>query len=314
MTTLTSLARAVAVRAGRAQKITTVRHVHVHERPLVFIPLALAGEANAPLAAMVGDSPESAWLLVVPQPRNRDQRFAFAASLASIVLSYVDSFMGEVEAVAVDRGRDIRSRYANAPQLLVPNPGGLNFVRLFGRSTRFRRSYGDYAVDPSVPVLGRWLTFFAERTEHPGSCALLAATNALAQHWASGQSPVEDRNLAALLGWIDPPAGMSGADAAARAEDPLTWPPAGPATDPSFDNEILGRLIDAGSVPALEKALATQLEPTWALMWRAVLWSIFAPLDGSGPAPVTSVHVRRIIRPGWSQMSRQRDAAILAWR
>jgi hypothetical protein len=152
----------------------------------------------------------------------------------------------------------------------VPNPGGLNFVRLFGRSTRFRRPYGDYAVDPSVPVFGRWLTFFAERAEHPGSCALLAATDALAEHWASGQSPVEDRNLAGLLGWIDPPAGMSGADAAAQAEDPLTWPPAGPATDPSFDNEVLAPLIDAGSVPALEKALATQLEPTWALMWRAV--------------------------------------------
>lgn len=47
---------------------------------------------------------------------------------------------------------------------------------------------------------------------------------------------------------------------------------------------------------------------------HAVLWSIFAPLDGPGPAPVTSVHVRRAIRPGWPQMSRQRDAAILAWR
>jgi hypothetical protein len=270
MSTLTSLARAMAVRAGRAQPITTVRHVHIHERPLVFIPLTLAGEANAPLAAMVGDDPGSPQLLVVPQPRNRDQRFAFAASVASIVLSYMDSFMDQAEVVAVDRGRAIRSRYTNAPQLLVPNPGGLNFVRLFGRSTRFRRPYGDFAVDPSVPVLGRWLTFFAERTEHPGSSLLLAATDALAQHWASGQSPVEDRNLAALLGWIDPPAGMSGADAAAQAEDPLTWPPAGPATDPSFDNEVLAPLIDAGTVPALEKALATQVEPTWALMWRAV--------------------------------------------
>jgi hypothetical protein len=258
------------VREGRAQPITTVRHVHVHERPLVFIPLTLAGEANAPLAAMVGDDPDSPHLLAVPQPRNRDQRFAFAASLASVVLSYVDSFAGQVEAVPLDRGRDIRVRYANAPQLLVPNPGGINFVRLFGRSTRFRRPYGDYAVDPSVPVLGRWLTFFFERAEYPGSCLLLAATDALAQHWASGQSPVEDRNLASLLGWIDPPPGMTGADAAAQAEDPLTWPPAGPATDPSFDNEVLAPLIDAGTVPSLERALATQLEPTWALMWRAV--------------------------------------------
>jgi len=41
-----------------------VRHVHVSDRPLVFIPLALAGEANAPLAAMVGDEARAPRLLV----------------------------------------------------------------------------------------------------------------------------------------------------------------------------------------------------------------------------------------------------------
>jgi hypothetical protein len=270
MSTLTSLARVQAVRAGRAQPIATVRHVHLHDRPLVFVPLVLAGEANAPLAAMVGDHPDSPRLLVVAQPRNRDQRFAFAASLASVIVSYVDGFVTGVEAVSVDRGRDIRVRYADAPQILVPNGAGVGFVRLFGRSTRFRRPDGDYAVDPAVPLLGRWLTFFAERTEHPGSCLLLAATAALGLHWATGQSPVEDQNLATLLGWIDPPAGTTGPEAAAAAEDPLAWPPAGPTTDPGFDNEVLAPLIEAGNVPALSRALATQLEPTWALMWRAV--------------------------------------------
>jgi tellurite resistance protein TehA-like permease len=57
MSTLTSLARAVAVASGTAQRTRTVRHVHIGPRPLVFIPLALAGEAGAPLAAMVGDAP-----------------------------------------------------------------------------------------------------------------------------------------------------------------------------------------------------------------------------------------------------------------
>jgi hypothetical protein len=269
VSTLTALARAQAVRAGRAQPTATVRHVHLHDRPLVLIPLTLAGEANAPLAAMVGDDPGSPRLLVVAQPRNRDQRFAFAAALASLVVSYVDSFTAEVEAVPADRGRDIRVRYADAPQILVPNPGGVGFARLFGRSTRFRRAYGEYAVDPAVPMLGRWLTFLAERAEYPGSCLLLAATDALALHWASGQSAMEDRNLAALLGWIDPPPGLTGAQAAAMAEDPRAWPPAGPTTDPTFDNQVLAPLIAAGDVPALEKALTTQLEPTWGLMWAA---------------------------------------------
>jgi hypothetical protein len=271
MTTLAALARAEAVRAGLAQPIATVRHVHVHERPLVLVPLTLAGEANAPLAALVGERPDAPRLLFVAQPRNRDQRFAFAADLASTIVSYVDGFTHlEVEAVSIDRGRDIRVRYADAPQVLVPNPAGIRFMRLFGRSTRFRRTYGDYAVDSSVPQLGRWLTFLAERTEYPGSCLLLAATDALALHWASGQSGVEDQNLAALLGWIEPPAGLTGAEAAALAEDPLTWPPAGPATDPTFDNEVLAPLIRDGNVGELRRVLAAQLDPAWTLMWRAV--------------------------------------------
>ncbi len=282
MTTLMSLARAQAVQAGHAQPIATVRHVHVHDRPLVFVPLTLAGEANAPLAAMIGDDRESPRLLVVPQPRNRDQRFAFAAALAAIVVPYVDGFCSTAETVATDRGRDSRIRFADAPQILVPNPAGIGFVRLFGRSTRFRRTFGDYAVDPSVPMLGRWLTFFAERTEHPGSALMLAAADALTLHWASGQSLVEDQNLAALLGWIDPPPGMSGPEAAADAEDAVASPPAGPATDPTFDNEILAPLIAAydragddanarqRAVAALEAALGGQLAPTWQQMWRAI--------------------------------------------
>ena len=282
MSTLTALARAQAVDRGIAQPICTVRHVHLSDRPLVLVPLALAGEANAPLAAMVGDEPRSPRLLVVMQPRNRSERFDFAAALAATVVGYIDGFCSAAETVPGGSGREPRERFADAPQILVPNPAGISFLRLLGRSTRFRRSSGEYAVEPAVPVLGRWLTYFAERTEHPGSCLLLAATDMLALHWATGQSAVEDRNLAAVLGWIEPPPGMTGADAAVAAEDPLTWPPAGPATDPTFDNEVLAPLIAAYSRSAegtqarqraeseLRRALAVQLAPTWQLMWRTV--------------------------------------------
>jgi hypothetical protein len=281
LSTLTSLARAIAVDTGTAQPICAVRHVHISPRPLVFIPLALAGEANAPLAAIVGDDPKTPTLLVVPEPRDRDQRFAFAADLAAVILRYIQSYATDEEAT---RGREPGTRYADAPQLLVPNPAGIAFTRLLGRSTRFRRTEGPYAVAEEVPVLGRWLTFFTERAESPASCLMLAATDALAAHWATGQSPTEDRNLGTLLGWIDPPPGLSGAQAAAMAEDPVSCPPAGPATDPTFDNEVLdqrmiavrtARLTGDGRAyerakSALTDALATQLEPTWTLMWRAV--------------------------------------------
>jgi hypothetical protein len=284
VSTLTALARAQALAAGVAQPTATVRHLHLAERPLVLVPLTMAGEANAPLAALVGAAPDEARLLIVPQPRNRDQRLDFVTALATVVLPYLDGHRGVAESVPIDRGRDVRYRYVEAPQLWVPNSAGITFVRLLGRATRFRRTDGEYPVDASVPLLGRWLTFLAERAEHPGSSMLLALTDALGLHWATGQSAVEDLHLAAQLGWIDPPAGMLGAVAAAEAEDPSIWPPAGPATDPEFDNEVLvpamaayQAAVAADDPAARQRAYATvaealrgQVEPTWKLMWRGV--------------------------------------------
>ncbi|GAA3425861.1 hypothetical protein ACWDTT_34900 [Streptosporangium sandarakinum] len=276
MSTLTALARLKAVRDGTAQRITTVRHCHLAPRPMVFVPLQLAGEALAPLAAMVGTDPDHPRLLVVPQPRNRDLRFAFAAELAEVLLPYVEGFAKTTETVERKSG-DPYERCLDAPQILVPNRSAAAFTGLLGRSTRFRRADGPYPVHPSVPLLGRWLTYFADRSRRPGSCLMTAMTEALSAHWATGQSALEDANLAALVGWIDPPAGMDGRRAAEEAEDPLLWPPAGPATDPGFDNEVLGPAVrayeeapTARAVERVAQALRTQLEPTWRLMWRAV--------------------------------------------
>ncbi|GLZ15685.1 hypothetical protein Acsp04_59200 [Actinomadura sp. NBRC 104425] len=290
MSALTSLARLEAVATGRAQPLATVRHCHLAEAPLVMVPLKLAGEAAAPLAVMLGTRPSAPALLVVPQPRNRDLRFAFAADLAKVVLDHVEAGRGSVEQLPPGRDGEAKTRYSDAPQLLVPNRGGVAFLRMLGRSTRFRRTEGPYAVDAAVPALGRWLTWFTERHDHPGSSLLLAMTEVLRLHWATGQSSLEDGNLAALLGWIDPPDGMDGPAAAALAEDPVACPPAGPATDPTFDNEVLAPAIAAyneGAPQAEEKihrALESQLAPTWELMWRAVRLLRELPEGASVPA------------------------------
>lgn len=261
MSALTSLARVVAASRGRAVPIRTVRHVHISDRPLVLIPLALAGEANAPLGAMVGDNRLDPTVLVVAEPRDRTQRFAFAADLADIVLKHITG---------------------DAAQILVPNPAAMTFTRLLGRSTRFRSTTGPYAVPAAVPLLGRWLSFYAERCEHPLSSLLIPMTSALSGHWATGQSVTEDAHLGSLLAWIDPPGGLSGSQASLLAEDPVRCPPAGPATDPTFDLEVLGpclarvreaRLTGQGidrAVTALTDALTSQLASTWELMWQAV--------------------------------------------
>ncbi|MFI5890906.1 hypothetical protein ACIA5D_12400 [Actinoplanes sp. NPDC051513] len=307
MSTMVALARAQAFAAGRAQPIATVRHLHVHDRPFVLIPLAMAGEANAPLAAMLGTAFEAPRLLVVSQPRNRDERFAFAASLASYLVPYLTSFATETEAVAVDRGRDVRYRYLDAPQVWVPNTGGVDFLRLFGRSTRFRRADGDHPVPSSVPVLGRWLTFLAGASEMPGSALLVNVVQALGLHWATGQSGAEDNHLGSLVAWIE-----SGAAAARQAE---RGPVAGPATDPDFDNHVLAPLI-AGSDPALSAVLHDLLLPTWERMWRSLDLLRALPSGDrvasrwDGDRDVYSAYVQHLLEDGAPQP--RRDGAVAA--
>ncbi|MEU3984090.1 hypothetical protein AB0F77_29110 [Streptomyces sp. NPDC026672] len=314
MSLIDTLARLEAVSTGRARPTATVRHRHLSDRPLVFVPLTTAGEAGAPLGALVGTDRDAPRLLVVPQPRDRDLRFAFLAELADVILPYVDAHADAVEAAErtetdPETGKRVKVEVdlcADAPQLIVPSRAGVDFVRLLGRSMRFRRTAEQdpetpYPAPPRVPLLGRWLTHFGERARVPGSSLLPALTELLSRHWATGQSGLEDQHLGALLAWIDPPEDGNGAEAALRAElardarGQLLWPPAGPATDPAFDNKLLapamerydrartalaaaedGLQADArfAALTAAEQEIRDLVEsrtrPTWDAVWRGL--------------------------------------------
>ncbi|WP_329322621.1 MULTISPECIES: hypothetical protein [unclassified Streptomyces] len=314
MSLITTLARLEAVESGRAQPLATVRHRHLSDRPLVLVPLITAGEAGAPLGALVGTDRDAPRLLVVPQPRDRELRFAFLADLADVVLPYVDSYADVVEAAErnetdPETGKRVKVEVelcADAPQLIVPSRSGTEFVRLLGRSMRFRRTAeqepeAPHPAPPRVPLLGRWLTHFGERSRVPGSALLLALGDVLSRHWATGQSSLEDQHLGALLAWIDPPAGESGARAALEAElrrdrsGQLVRPPAGPATDPAFDNRLLAPAVERydrartalaaaedgleaddrlGELTAAEREIRALVErvawPTWDAVWQGL--------------------------------------------
>jgi hypothetical protein len=305
MPLMNTLARLEAVRTGRAQPLATVRHRHLAERPMVLVPLTTAGEAGAPLGALVGTDPAAPRLLVVPQPRDRDRRWTFLAELAGEVLPHIEAYADEVELVErtetdPETGKRVKAEAElclDAPQLIVPSRAGVEYVRLLGRSMRFRRTAEEdpenpYPAPARVPLLGRWFTHLGERARVPGSSILLAATELLARHWATGQSSLEDQHLGALLAWTAPPPGESGALAARRAElardgsGQLLVPPAGPATDPAFDNGLLApamsrydaaRAAGPGDGRALTRAeeelralVAAQMLPTWDAVWRSV--------------------------------------------
>ncbi|WP_407110373.1 hypothetical protein ACE1N8_13020 [Streptomyces sp. DSM 116494] len=314
MSLITTLARLEAVSTGRARPTATVRHRHLAEHPLVFVPLTTAGEAGAPLGALVGTDRHVPRLLAVPQPRDRDLRFAFLAELADVVLPYVDGFADIVEPAErsetdPETGKRVKVEVelcADAPQLIVPSRAGIDLVRLLGRSMRFRRTAEQdpetpFPAPPRVPLLGRWLTHFGERARVPGSSLLLAMTDVLGRHWATGQSTLEDQHLGSLLAWIAPPEGSSGAEAAQRAElardasGQLLCPPAGPATDPAFDNKLLAPAIERydrartalaaaedgleaddrlAALTAAEREIRALVEsrtlPTWNAVWQGL--------------------------------------------
>ncbi|MEU8774009.1 hypothetical protein [Streptomyces sp. NPDC048606] len=309
MPLMSTLARLEAVRAGRARPLATVRHRHLGENPLVLVPLTTAGEAGAPLGVMVGTDPHDPAVLVVPQPRDRDLRWQFLAALAEHVMPYVEAYADVVEPAErtetdPETGRKVKVEAelcVDAPQIVVPSRAGVEYVRLLGRSMRFRRTAEEdpenpYPVPTRVPLLGRWFTHLGERARVPGSSMLVAATELLGRHWATGQSNLEDQHLGALLGWIAPPEGVSGARWALRAElergpdGQLLVPPAGPATDPAFDNRLLAPAIarfDAARAAAqggaeqagaavgaaereVRELVRGQMENTWRQTWEAV--------------------------------------------
>lgn len=302
MSLLTTLARLEAHRSGRAEPLATVRHRHLTDRPMLLVPLADAGEAGAPLAFLLGRDREEPTLLTLPRPLDRERRFALLAELADVLLPYLESCAESVELVerqvknpeTGERETEARELCADAPQLIVPNSGGIELLGMLGRATRFRRTAedpdpGPYPAPLRVPLLGRWLTHLHERAQVPGSSLLLSMTSLLGRHWATGQSNLEDQHLGSLLGWLDPPEGVRGDAAALAAETErdargrLRCPPAGPTTDPAFDRQLeqavhrynaareLGdQAASAAREQDIRELLGSVLYPVWEQLWQGL--------------------------------------------
>jgi hypothetical protein len=91
MNTLAALRRAQAFEIARAVPKTSLRHIDLDDNPMVITLNVLAGEPFAPLGLTWGTDPsEPAGYTVIPEPRNRDLRYAglaeFGRPLASTSL------------------------------------------------------------------------------------------------------------------------------------------------------------------------------------------------------------------------------------
>ncbi|WP_414166373.1 AAA family ATPase [Streptoverticillium reticulum] len=276
MSLLAALLRMRAAATGDALPTSRLRHLHLSDRPLMLLPLKQSGTAARPLAVMLGTDPGRPELLLAPPTGST---LPMLTALASRVTAYIEEHQRRSEHLPATSTRPAQQRFLDAPQLLVPNPHAVAYLNTLGRDLRLRPLDGGSSDSRSIRHLGQWLTFFADRAELPGTSALIPLTGLLTMHWVTGQSPLEDEDLATLLAWIDPPRhAASGHQAARAAEDPATHRPAGPATDPAFDTDYLAPLFHAYRARPRERArclddlrtlLTHYLQPTWERMWQA---------------------------------------------
>lgn len=273
---------------GAAQPRTRFRHRHLAEAPFVIVGYRLAGETAAPLGLLHGTDPNQPTIRVAAEPRNREIRFREAINpFAQDLVAYITPFLADREAIG--KPPKTSERCVDAPQIICPNRRTTDFVGgVLGRSLRYLRTDGEFAVPQATVDTGAALTWLSQQAALPGSSVLLAATDLLRRHWATGQSSLEDEDLHVLLAWLDPPPGLSGAEAALDAERHRMvgeLPALGPASDPDWDERRLDAAIgefNENRAGAQDEATVQQMQgpvvdlvneallPGWQATWRAI--------------------------------------------
>jgi hypothetical protein len=273
---------ALAARAhldGHAWRTASLRHRHLAAEPLAIVAWQLGAEPFTAAALGFGTGPNDRHWVLAGEPRNRD--LAFAA-----LLEFADWFNPRFEAPATTRetvghrGGEPDLRAVSAPQVVVANPATVDLLGRLGRRLAYLPTDGPRPASAALVRLGRHLQFLHRHAAEPGQQLVVALTGLLGSHWATAQTELERASLPALDAFIEPPAGVHGFHAAARAE----LRPAGPVPA-AEDDQRLEALVEAfnarragrtdpAAIRPLLRPIADHYRPlvarTWTLVWRCL--------------------------------------------
>jgi hypothetical protein len=218
MKALKVVARLLAQERGEAVQISRERAYPISDRPLVMIPIVMAGEAPALFALGIGDGSKPCIVHVCAEPRNRDQQYNM------------------LERAATDM-QTILATWERNPALM---PQVITSSRDASRMCLATIQRMAYAPRPALKKAGRQLFWLDRRCEQPDSACVLSMPAAICELYATGQDDHADSHLGALLEWLKPADGQI-YDRIIEAEDS----PASTSTHPRLDNKKLVPLLDA---------------------------------------------------------------------
>lgn len=230
MSLIDTLARLEAVGSGRAQAIATVRHRHLSARPWcscrspprAVAPARRAGRHRPGRAPAAGRAAAPGPRSALHVPRRAGRRDPAVHRLLRHRGGGRRAHRDRPGDRQAGQGRDgtVRGR-APADRAEPGGPGVRPAAGPLHAVPPHRRTGPGGALSGAAPgAAARALAHpLRERSRVPGSALLLALTDVLSRHWATGQSGLEDQHLGALLAWLDP----RRAAAAPRPRGPPSW-------------------------------------------------------------------------------------------